>query len=121
MNTPGGTPKGSILPSGFEDLVPFVDKWAVKTCHERWMIRSASSMEEIRSFYDAMYSRAEDALTLLDRYPLDKHPPEVERLAELLLALGQASIAVEMHGQPRSPHTVWPHNIRMKHGPWPLG
>jgi hypothetical protein len=113
----------ALLPPGFASLEPFVGYWARKTTNERWDQRARASMAEITAFYDAMYAAAEDAIAWLDEhYPLGTElTPEAERLAELLLALGHAAIAVEMHRQPRSPNTSYPHGIRVVSGPWPLG
>lgn len=110
-----------LLPKGFEDLEPYVDYWVRDTNDERWQQRSAASMEAIRSFYDRMLARAEDAIALLDTYPLDRMPPEAERLFKLLLALAQAAIAVEMHGQPRARGARLRDDLRVTQGPWPFG
>ena len=113
----------TLLPPGFEALEPFVDYWARKTTNERWDQRARASMAEITAFYDAMYEAAEDAIAWLDRHsPIGSElSVPAQRLAELLLALAHAAIAVEMHRQSRSPHTVFPHGIRVAAGPWPLG
>lgn len=112
-----------LLPGGFEALEPFVAYWAKPTNDQRWDQRARAPMPEIKAFYDAMYDRAEDAIAWLDEhYPLgNEMPAAANNLACLLLALGQAAIAVEMHRQPRSPFSVFPHGIHMKSGPWPLG
>jgi hypothetical protein len=112
-----------LLPAGFEGLEPFVAYWAQPTNDKRWDQRARSAMPDIKAFYDVMYERAEDAIAWLDEnYPLGRELPEdAQNLASLLLALGQAAIAVEMHRQPRSPYSVFPHGIHMKSGPWPLG
>ncbi len=113
---------GSLsLPAGFEDLQPFVAYWARDTNDARWDQRSRASMENIQTFYDAMLARAEDAIACLDHYPLDAPPPDAARLGLLLIALGQAAIAVEMHGQPRTAYSAFPHGIRVIKGPWPFG
>jgi hypothetical protein len=113
----------ALLPPGFEALEPFVAYWARKTTDERWDQRARASMAEITAFYDAMYEAAEDAIAWLDRHnPIGSElSAPAQRLAELLLALAHAAIAVEMHRQSRSPHTVFPHGIRVAAGPWPLG
>ncbi len=113
----------ALLPPGFETLEPFVAYWARKTTNERWDQRARAPMAEITAFYDAMYASAEDAIAWLDtNHPLGAElPAPAERLAELLLALAHVAIAVEMHRQPRSPHTTFPHGIRVASGPWPLG
>ncbi len=114
---------GRLLPEGFEDLEPFVAYWAQPTNDKRWDQRARAPMAGITAFYNAMYDRAEDAIAWLDaHYPLGQQmPADANNLACLLLALGQAAIAVEMHRQPRSPFSAFPHAIHAKSGPWPLG
>lgn len=110
-----------LLPDSFEELEPFVAKWAGETSAERMTTRCESSMEEIKAFYDAMIARGEDALELIDRHPLQNLPPDVATLARLLLSLAQASIAVELHGQPRAPNTPYPNSICLVRGTAPFG
>jgi hypothetical protein len=111
-----------LLPPQFADLSRFVDYWARDTNDERWDQRSRAPMEEIQQFYDAVLGRAEDIIAHLDHYPVSGElPPAEGRLARLLLGLGQAAIAVEMHGQPRTAYSQFPHNIHVVKGPSPLG
>jgi hypothetical protein len=105
------------LPKGFEDLQPYVDYWMRDTSDDRWRQRSRASMEDIRSFYGAMLARAEDAIAYLDNFPLDSMPADADRLFKLLLAIGQAAIAVEMHRQPRAHHSKFPHEVHITKGP----
>jgi hypothetical protein len=105
------------LPKGFEDLQPYVAYWMRDTSDDRWQQRSKASMEDIKDFYDAMLARAEDAIEYLDAFPLDNMPDDAGRLFKLLLAIGQAAIAVEMHRQPRAHHSKFPHDIHLTKGP----
>ena len=79
-----------VLPAGFEALTPFVDYWARPT-----------------------------TMALLDATPLHAHTPPLAKLAQLVLSLAQAAVAVEMHGQPLSPNTPWPHSVRVPAGAAP--
>ena len=67
------------LPAEFADLEPFVG-WALATEHARTGKRLASSMEDIRAFYDRMSARLEAVMAYLNALPLDALPPEAERL-----------------------------------------
>lgn len=111
----------SLLPSGFEELEAFVDYWVRDTSHERLQQRSSATMEEIKSFYDAMLARAEDAIAHCEAFPLDDMPEDAERLFKMLIALGQAAIAVEMHGEPIAHHSTFPNRIVITNGPAPHG
>ncbi|WP_199688163.1 hypothetical protein [Noviherbaspirillum sedimenti] len=110
-----------LLPEGFENLEPFVGYWVRDTNNERWKQRSLASMEDIRSFYDAMLARAEDAITHLDKFPLDQMPEDAERLFKLLLAIAHAAMAVEIHGQPRARNAKLRNDLNVTQGPWPFG
>lgn len=115
------TGQANMLPLGFEDLEPFVGYWAGESTNTRLHARSGASMEDIRCFYDAIIDRAEAALTYLDPLPIDALPEEAARLFRLVLALAQAAVAVEIHGQPRAPGTPYPNSIRLVAGAQPFG
>jgi hypothetical protein len=91
------------LPSAFEDLERFVEKWALTTADERLQKRMSSTMDEIQTFYDAMLPRVEQALEHLDRFALDDMPPHETRLYHLVLASAEAALSVEVYGAPRLP------------------
>lgn len=110
-----------LLPPGFAALAPFVADWALPTTNERLFVRASKPLAETRAFYDAMVDHADAAMTEIDRYPLDAMPEDVARLACLVLALAQASVAIEIHGAPRAPGTPWPNSIRLATGAYPLG
>lgn len=113
--------KQRVLPTGFEDLLPFVDRWAVDDTAARIKLRAEASMEDIQAFYDAMVGRADEAMSLIDTHSLHALPDDVGRLCRLVLALAQAAMAVEIHGQPRAPGTPYPNSIRLVRGTPPFG
>lgn len=116
--TPAGPP---LLPRGFEELEGFVAYWAAPTTQERWDRRSNAAMDEIRRFYDAVLARAQDIVAHLDPLPLHAMPEASQRLACLLFSLANCAIAVELHKEPRAPHSPFPHGVRILKGAAPLG
>jgi hypothetical protein len=94
-----------LLPSEFSDLEPFAAKWCLATEQERYMERLASSMEEMQAFYDAIFPVADEAMTYLDKFPLDDMPDDGLNLLHLLYSLVMVSFPVEVWGQPRIPDT----------------
>ena len=86
------------LPASFQDLAPYL-AWALLTEHARRAKRQASSMAEIRMFYDGMLSRMESVLTFLNQYPLDAAPEDVQRLFLLATSLAEIAPAIEMYGE----------------------
>jgi hypothetical protein len=93
------------LPSEFDDLEPFVDRWCLATERERYARRLASSIEEMKAFYDAMFPRVHTALEHCERFPLDDMPEDATRLLRLVHSFVMVSFPVEVWGQPRIPDT----------------
>ncbi|MES2492237.1 MAG: hypothetical protein V4579_03030 [Pseudomonadota bacterium] len=112
---------GDRLPPAFAELQGFVDHWARATTNKRVAARSVLSQSDIRTFYDAMVPRLNEAIDYIDSVGLHSLTPEAETLTRLVLGLGQASIAIEIHGAPIKPGTVFPHGIHVDRGPVPFG
>lgn len=111
----------NMLPPQFADLERFVDHWAKPTVNERVDARCRLSMAEITEFYDTLIVRAGDMLDYLDQLPLHDMPEDAARLTQLLLALVQASVAVEIQGQPLPPKTDYPFRVELIGGVAPFG
>ena len=109
------------LPAGFEELEKFVEKWAVDDISTRIAVRSTSTMEEIREFYDAIVPRTVEAMARIDQHPLMELPDDAARLCKLVLALASAATAIEIHGQPTVPGSPYPTGIKMLRGTPPFG
>ncbi|MGH8995628.1 MAG: hypothetical protein ACRDYB_06310 [Acidimicrobiales bacterium] len=93
----------TLLPSEFSDLERFAAKWCLASEQERYMERLGSSMEEMQAFYDALFPRADQAMTYCDKFPLDDMPEDALNLLRLLFSLVMVSFPVEVWGQPRIP------------------
>jgi hypothetical protein len=89
------------LPAGFEPLEGFVADWALADAAARMAKRQGSTMDEIRSFYDAILPLGEDALRHLREFQLGSLTQEAERLLKLMLALAEIAPAVEWYKNPR--------------------
>jgi len=111
----------TVLPTGFEHLAEFLDYWCVESSQERWSRRCEASMESLQRFYNIMLESADKALDYLDDFSLDGLPEAEKNLFMLLLALTNVSMAIELHGQPRAPHSPWPHGIKVLKGAAPYG
>lgn len=111
----------TALPAGFEELEPFVEKWAVDDIPARVHVRSTSTMAEIRTFYDAIVPRTVEAMALIDQHPLASLPDDVARLCKLVLSLASAATAIEIHGQPTAPGSPYPNGIKLVRGTPPFG
>ncbi|MBB4631608.1 hypothetical protein [Sphingosinicella soli] len=111
----------NMLPQGFEELEPFQAYWGAPDTQTRRERREAATMDEIMAFYDVVLPLAPAAMKHLEDVSLDAMPPAEARLFELVLALAHVSMAVELHGAPRAPHTPYPHGVKLMNGPAHFG
>jgi hypothetical protein len=102
-----------LLPEAFSDLEPFVAYWAVEGQENRRYQRHDTTMAEIQRFYDAVYPRADEAMKFLEPFSLRDLAGPNRRLAQLVLSLGQASMAVEVHREARVPYSSWPNKLKI--------
>jgi hypothetical protein len=100
------------LPEGFADLEPFVADWVLPDSLARMAKRQASSIDDIRRFYDAIIGRADAALAHLRDFALGELPPAEERLLKLTLSLAEVGPAVEWFGDPKVYDGFDVHKIR---------
>jgi hypothetical protein len=92
---------GTALPAGFEVVERYVADWVLPDAVARMAKRQASSIEDLRRFYDAMLPLGESALAYLKGFALGALPAEAERLLKLMLALAEVAPAVEWYDSPR--------------------
>ncbi|WP_197508075.1 hypothetical protein [Mycobacterium sp. 1245801.1] len=92
----------SMLPAEFADLERFAE-WCLPSEPERYAKRLASSMTEMKAFYDAITPRADEALAFCDKFSLDDLPDDVQNLMHLLYSMIMVSFPVECWKQPRVP------------------
>jgi hypothetical protein len=91
------------LPSQFSDLERYAATWCLPTERQRFAKRMASTMDEMQSFYDAFFPRAEEAIAYCEKFPLDDMPEDAQRLLQLLYSLVMVSFPVEAWRQPHIP------------------
>ncbi len=109
------------LPDQFAELERFVPVWAKPTVNERVDARCSLTMPEIQEFYGAAIERASEMLEYLEQFSLHDMPEDAGRLMQLLMALVQASVAVEIQGQPLPPKTDYPFPVKLVSGVAPYG
>ncbi|MDQ2648527.1 MAG: hypothetical protein M3Z03_03105 [Actinomycetota bacterium] len=90
------------LPAAFADLEPFIE-WAIPTEEERYQKRLASTIEELRAFFDAIGPRAAEAREYLDKQYGRDMSIEDQRLLWMMFSLICISYAVEVFGVPAVP------------------
>ena len=90
----------SKLPEGFAALEEFVPIWVLPDASARMAKRQASSIGEIRRFYDAIVPMGVQALDYLRGFALGDLTPQGENLLKLMLALTELGPAVEWYDNP---------------------
>ena len=88
------------LPSAFADLEEFAETWCLPTETQRWDQRIASTMADLRSFYDAFFPRLEEAIDYCDKFSLDELPEDALNLLHMIYSLVMVAMAVEIMHQP---------------------
>lgn len=102
------------LPSGFEELTPFLDEWVLPSTAARMQKRNNSGMADIERFYAAMAPRLEQALAYLNKVPYDENMSSADRnLLGLCLSLAEVTTSVEWYGQPQVVDGYNPQAIKM--------
>lgn len=91
------------LPDQFRALDPFVDKWGVEPLSRRQQARLASSLDELRLFYDGMMKHAETAIEYLNKQDLAALPAPAKTLLNLMLSLMEVAHSVELWGRVDQP------------------
>lgn len=91
--TAGGRP----LPPQFRALEPFVADWALSTEAERLGKLMRTPLAELRAFYDAIYSRADEIRAYLDGFALDAMPPDAQTLFDMLLTFVETAHPIELN------------------------
>jgi hypothetical protein len=90
----------AMLPSAFAELESYAQTWCLATETERWNARMASTMAEMREFYDAFFPRLEEAIEYCDKFALDSLPDDALNLLYLIYSLIMVAMAVEIMHQP---------------------
>ena len=86
----------NALPEGFEDLAPWLD-WALEPERARTEKRESSSMEEIRTFYDALLPRLGEMIRHLEVFRDGEMPAPARRLYLMSLSLVEVANLVELY------------------------
>ena len=92
------------LPSGFESLEPFADRFAIHGTANRAALRGDTTPEERQAFYDVAKDLVAPALDYLDTRQLGQFTAEEQRLMNLALSFAHIAIAVEVQGPDEEKH-----------------
>ena len=87
---------GRVLPERFVDLEPFLD-WSVEPEFARTARKVNASMDDVRTFYDAMMPRLDEGMEYLEQYFGKSMPAPAHRLYLLSLSLVGVAALVDLY------------------------
>jgi hypothetical protein len=90
----------ALLPSAFAEFEKYAQTWCLATETERWNTRIASTMPQMREFYEAFFPRLEEAIEYCDKFPLESLPDDALNLLHMIYSLVMVAMAVEIMHQP---------------------
>ena len=104
----------NMLPSQFQDLERFAEKWDRGGSNARYAVRLASTIDELQDFHDAFLPRIGEIKAYLDSKPFAEYTDADRRLGRLVFAWVPAAEAVEVFKQPRVPDSKMYWDIRVE-------
>jgi hypothetical protein len=84
-----------ILPSGFEKLERFVEKWALPDDIVRVQVRESSSQDELKDFYNVAKGEIDKIIIHLKNFTMDNMPTETVSLYRLALSFMEVGFLLE--------------------------
>ncbi len=84
------------LPAPFADFERFVAEWALPTERERYNKLHRSSLEELKTFYDAMLPRLDEVLLHLNQYTVGAMPTDAQTLYELAMTFAETAHPLDL-------------------------
>lgn len=104
----------SPLPEAFADLAPWLD-WALEPERSRTEKREASSMAEVRAFYDAALPRLEQMIRHLEGFHDGDMPAPQHRLYLISLSLVEVANLVELYKRREAVEACDPLRYKSQH------
>lgn len=95
------------LPEPFRDLERHIG-WALEREAQRTAKRESCSVEDVRTFYDAVFPRMEAIVGHLEKFPLDALPAPEHRLFLLALSVVEVSNLTERYKRREAIRAVSP-------------
>lgn len=111
----------TLLPPGFEDLEPLVERWARPTEAARNAIRYEADAADFADFHARMMPRLEALFALLQQCGPHPDDPAHYRALQLLCAFAEAAPHHDLYGgNPQVPFSFDARRFTPDHGDVPL-
>lgn len=107
----------SVLPVGFEALVPFVEFWVADTAAERAHRRDTTDDAGRKAFYDVAVGLVPKALDYLDQKTQSQFDDSDRRLMKLALSFAHVAGSVELLRDEEPKHASYRPFMRITRAP----
>jgi enoyl reductase-like protein len=84
------------LPDGFAELEPFVATWAIDNERDRYLKLHRSTIEDLKTFYDAVFARIDEIIDRLNQTPLASFSDEEKRLMNLAMTFAETAHPIDL-------------------------
>lgn len=85
-----------ILPAGFSDLEPLVAEWALPNEQARYLKLHATTLPQLKSFYDNMLPRMDAVMEFLKAQPVEGMAPEALALFHLAMTFSETAHPLDL-------------------------
>lgn len=84
------------LPAEFADLQPFAAEWALPSEQARYLKLHAVTLDQLRTFYEAVFPRVDAIVAYLNQYQRGQLPAEALALYNLALTFTETSHPIDL-------------------------
>jgi hypothetical protein len=87
----------NLLPNGFPELEPYVAGWAIDNEKDRYLKLHRSELEDVRTFYNAVFARIDDIIDRLNQTPLASFSNEEKTLLNLAMTFAETAHPIDLN------------------------
>ena len=102
----------------FHYLADYIESWGLPTREARLEKRLASTLDELKDFYEAVSPHLGDIIVFLNQWPLDEIPTEHRGLADAALMMCEVDSPVNKWRSPTLDDGVDPTRLQVKGNPY---
>jgi len=84
------------LPTGFSDLESLVAEWALPNEQARYLKLHASTLPQLKAFYDTMLPRMDAVMEFLKTQPVEGMAPEAQALFHLAMTFSETAHPLDL-------------------------
>jgi hypothetical protein len=96
------------LPPGFEKLAAWTAEWMLADHMERQLKRGASTLDQVKAFYDAMFPEMERIMTYLKTVPMEAPSQADKNLYRLAATFFEMSHPIDLSWPDTEQRNIFP-------------